>query len=219
MKKYMYSILYKCYAIVPLTYVFATRCYLTGVNNIYFKHEQNGTYIVYLVFVRIDFLHIVTNFIVSKIKTIDSCLSTHIILHLKCHENPYSLLIYWMSMLDKCMWYILVPPVVGAINAAVPSAHAQPDMHLFSDSKDTGSMSGDHSSGNGQPSTSSASEKKIKYDNLPDGEDQQYFVAHCSSLSQLLEDFHCPDCASKGLAKSIIKNEQMGYAAKNANCV
>ena len=55
---------------------------------------------------------------------------------------------------------------------------------------------------------------KIKYDNLPDGEDQQYFVAHCSSMSQLLEEFHCPDCASKGLAMSIIKNEQMGYAAK-----
>ena len=42
-------------------------------------HEQNENYIVYLVFVRIDFLHFVTYFVVSKIKIIDSCLYTHII--------------------------------------------------------------------------------------------------------------------------------------------
>ena len=119
-----------------------------------------------------------------------------------------------LEMPRKPLRFVKLPSVVGATNAAVLSEHAQPDMHLLSDSEDTGSMSGDDSSENEQPATSSASEQKIKYDNLPDGEDQQYFVAHCSSMSQLLEDFHCPDCASKGLAMSIIKNEQMGYAAK-----
>ena len=88
-----------------------------------------------------------------------------------------------LEMPRKRLRFVKLPSVVGATNAAVLSEHAQPDMHLLSDSEDTGSMSGDDSSENEQPATSSASEQKIKYDNLPDGEDQQYFVAHCSSKS------------------------------------
>ena len=72
-----------------------------------------------------------------------------------------------LEMTQKRLRFVKLPSVVGPANAAVPSEHAQPDMHLFSDSEDR------------------------EYDSLPDGEDQQYFVAHCSSMSQLLEDFHC----------------------------
>ena len=66
-----------------------------------------------------------------------------------------------LEMPRKRLRFVKLRSVVGATNAAVPSEHAQPDMHLLSDSEDTGSMSGDDSSENEQPATSSASEQKI----------------------------------------------------------
>ena len=74
----------------------------------------------------------------------------------------------------------------------------------------------DNSLDNGEalPVFSSVSAQKINHDNLSDGEDQQYFIAHCASITQLLQDVLCSSCVKGRLTINIIKREQMGYARK-----
>ena len=60
---------------------------------------------------------------------------------------------------------------------------------------------------------SSVSAQKIDHD---DGEDQQYFIAYCASMTVLLQTYcvlQC-SCVTGRLTINIIKREQMGYARK-----
>ena len=97
-----------------------------------------------------------------------------------------------------------------------PSDIPQPDLHVVNNSEDTAAMPVDNLLDNGEalPVFGSVSAQKIDHDDLPDGEDQQYFIAHCASMTELLQDVLCPSCVTGRLTIDIIKGEQMGYASK-----
>ena len=97
-----------------------------------------------------------------------------------------------------------------------PSDIPQPDLHVVNHSEDTAAMPVDNLLDNEEalPVFSSVSAQKINHNDLPDGEDQQCFIAHRASITQLLQDELCPGCVTGRLTIDIIKREQMGYASK-----
>ena len=97
-----------------------------------------------------------------------------------------------------------------------PSDIPQPDLHVVNNSEDTAAMSVDNSLDNGEalPVFSFVSAQRIDHDDLPDGEDQQYVIVHCASMTELLQDVLCPSCVTGRLTINIIKREQMVYTSK-----